>query len=167
MKKGYLMMFIALLLGNGCRNTPEIPAVSGFELDKYLGKWYEIFRYPNWFEVGMNRVTAEYILLENNSVRVINKGMKDGKPHAASGYVRFAGKKDTGELEVSFFRPFYSPYRIIKLAPDYRYSVVSSGNGDYLWILSRTPELSEKDKDEILHFLSSHGFVTEKLIPGQ
>lgn len=165
MKRNWWMILAAAWMGAGCSSVPEIPAVHGFELHKYLGKWYEISRLPNWFERGMSEVTADYFLLEDGSVRVINRGIKNGREKSISGYARFAGKSDVGELEVSFFRPFYSPYRIIKLASDYRYSVVTDRDGDYLWVLSRTPQLPQEDMDEILRFLSAHGFETERLIP--
>ena len=165
MKRSWWMMLMAAWLGAGCSSVPEIPAVCGFELQKYLGKWYEISRLPNWFERGMSEVTAEYFPVDDGSIRVINRGIKNGREKSISGYARFAGKSDVGELEVSFFRPFYSPYRIIKLASDYRYSVVTDRDGDYLWVLSRTPQLPQEDMDEIFRFLSAHGFETERLIP--
>ena len=77
----------------------------------------------------------------------------------------FPAEKDgSGNLEVSFFRPFYSPYIVIKLAPDYSYSVVTGGSREYLWILSRTPELPPDVMGEILHFLDREGYDTSKLI---
>lgn len=167
MKRNLLMIVLAAMFGSGCRGVPVIPVVSGFEVEKYLGKWYEISRLPNWFEKGMTDVSVEYFLLENGTIKVVNRGIRDGEEKSITGYARFVGRSDSGDLEVSFFRPFYSPYRIIKLAPDYRYSVVTSADEEYLWILSRTPELTEKDQAEIHHFLFSHGFPVDSLISGQ
>ena len=158
---------LSMMIFAGCRSVQDIPAVDGFVLDKYLGKWYEIYRLPNWFESGMSQVSAEYFLLENGNIRVINRGIKDGMVKTVYGYARFRDRKDSGELEVSFFRPFYAAYRIIKLAPDYRYSVVVSANKKYLWILSRNPQLSQSDRFEIFSFLKKQKFPVEKLIEGQ
>ena len=166
MRGGWLLA-ILMILSSGCRKTGNIPAVSGFELNRYLGKWYEISRLPNRFERDLTAVTAEYFLAPDGSCRVINRGYRQGKEKSVSGFVRFAGQPDSGELQVSFFRPFYGSYRIIKLAPDYRYSVVTSGSPDYLWILARKPYLSVQDAAEILAFLKKHGFQVNKLVPGQ
>ena len=166
MRSGWLTAALMMLF-TGCRNTGDIPAVSGFELNRYLGKWYEISRLPNRFERGMSGVTAEYFLASDGSCRVINRGIRQGKEKSVTGFVRFAGRQDTGELQVSFFRPFYGSYRVIKLAPDYRYSVVTSGSPDYLWILARKPHLSVTDAAEILAFLKKYGFQVNKLVPGQ
>lgn len=157
-----------LLTAAGCRSTvPAIPAVSGFEVDKYLGKWYEICRLPNWFEKDMRGVSAEYFRSPDGSLRVINRGLKNGIPESVNGFIRFSGSSSTGELQVSFFRPFYADYRIIKLAPDYRYSVVTSRDGTLLWVLSRTVQLAGSDQADIMDFLRKHAFPVEKLIPGQ
>ena len=162
------MLMPLLLAAVGCTSAAsKIPAVTGFELEKYLGKWYEIARLPNWFEREMTDVSADYSRLPDGSLKVINRGIKNGKSKSVTGKLRFAGKNDTGELEVSFFTPFYSSYRIIKLAPDYRYSVVTSDSPDYLWILARKPYLSVTDAAEILAFLKKYGFQVNKLVPGQ
>ncbi len=161
-------MFLSFLLAlAGCKTTREIPAVSGFETDKYLGQWYEIARLPNWFEKDMSDVSAEYSRQPDNSLQVINRGMKNGKEKSVTGKIRQSEKSDTGELEVSFFWPFYASYRIIKLAPDYRYSVVMGDTPEYLWILSRTPHLDPADLQEIITFLENHGFPVDKLIFSQ
>ena len=159
------MLMPLLLAVAGCTSAvSEIPAVSGFEVEKYLGKWYEIARLPNWFEREMTDVSADYSRLPDGSFKVINRGMKNGKSKSVTGKLRFADKNDTGELEVSFFAPFYSSYRIIKLSPDYRYSVVISGNGKYLWILSRTRKLDEADLIEIIDFLKKNNIPLEDLL---
>ncbi|MBQ4329235.1 MAG: lipocalin family protein [Lentisphaeria bacterium] len=167
MKSKFFLTALAAIFFYGCYETKNIPAVTGFDLERYLGKWYEIYRLPNRFEQGMSKVSAEYMMTPDGVCKVINRGIRDGVEKSITGFVRFSGKKDTGELEVSFFRPFYGRYRIIKLAPDYRYSVVTSGSKDYLWILSRTPRLSADDWAEITAFLKQNNFPVDKLIAGQ
>lgn len=148
----------------GCSNSHDISVVTGFEAEKYMGKWYEIARLPNWFESGMTNVSAEYLLSEDGEISVYNRGTKYGKERFIAGKARFRNSRSTGELEVSFFGPFYSGYRIIKLPPDYRYSIVVGDNRDFLWILGRETRLDPADMDEIMVFLREQKFAVEKLI---
>ena len=153
-----------LLLFAGCSGSVKIPAVTGFDAERYMGTWYEVARLPNRFEKGMTGVIAVYSLRPDGRVDVVNSGVKDGVKKSVTGVAYLAGKTGEGLLKVSFFRPFYGPYRIIKLSPDYRYSVVTGADPSYLWILARERELSERDLDEILTFLRARGFAVEKLI---
>lgn len=156
---------LALLFG-GCasgKNTKDIPAVTGFELPRYLGVWYEIARLPHRFERDLDRVQAEYTAAPDGTVRVVNSGERAGERRKAEGVARFKGEQSVGELEVSFFRPFYGDYRIIRLSPDYRYAVVTSGTREYLWILARTPQLPEAELKELVEYAKSLGFAVEKL----
>ena len=167
MKKRCFLTVLTAITFCGCFETENIPAVTDFDLSRYLGKWYEIYRLPNSFEQGMSDVYAEYSVADNGSYKVVNHGTRNGIKKSISGFVRFAGPADVGELEVSFFRPFYSRYRVIKLAPDYRYAVVTSGAKKYLWVLARTPQLSEDEKADIMAFLKDNNFPVDKLISGQ
>ncbi|MCI5778656.1 MAG: lipocalin family protein [Lentisphaeria bacterium] len=166
--RNFTMIAAALLaglgFGCGCNSSRDIPAVKGFDAGCYLGVWYEIARLPNRFERDMTQVKAEYSALPDGRIRVVNSGVKAGAPTEITGVARSSGEADTGELEVSFFWPFYSDYRIIKLAPDYRFSVVVGADRGYLWVLSRTPELSPGEWREIRTFLKQHKFPEESLI---
>lgn len=162
-----LIFTVLLLTYAGCSkisSSADIPAVSGFELDKYMGKWYEIARLPNFFQRDMNDVHAVYSLNDNGSAAVLNQGYKNGRLKSISGTIYPAGDPDTGELKVSFFPGIYSPYRIIKIAPDYRYSAVCGKSKDLLWILARKKEIPTNDLDVIRKFLDENGFDTDKLI---
>ena len=164
--KIFLLLFIAsiiLLYGCDARNTEKIPAVRDFDVSRYCGKWYEIARLPNWFEKSMHNVTAVYSLQSDGTVQVVNSGIKKGKPHSVTGSARLNGKLGTGELEVSFQWPFWGSYRIIKLDEDYRIAVVCGKSYDYLWILSRTPEISLAELNDIMEFLRHKGFEVSAL----
>ena len=161
-KLSVVLLFSALFL-SGC-SSGEIPEpVRCLDLERYCGKWYEVARLPNWFEAGMTNVSAEYRLAGAGKIKVVNRGWKDGKLEEVTGWARRMDDDNTGALEVSFFRPFYSPYIVIKIAPDYSYSVVSGSGMDFLWILSRMPELPENVLAEILLFLRQRGYDTERL----
>lgn len=133
-----------------------------FDLSRYLGTWYEVARFDHKFERGLTHCTAEYTLKEEGKVKVLNRGKKDGKWDTAEGKAK---STDTpGHLRVSFFGPFYSDYRILLLDPDYTYALVGSASDSYLWILSRTPELSPIDRDTILMEAQTRGYDINKLI---
>ena len=163
---GAVPAFLAAWFSGCAASTSDIPAVRDFELDRYLGRWYEIARLPHRFERGLDLVTAEYSLLPDGTVKVVNSGVRDGETHRVTGR---AGLKDPraakpeGELRVSFFRPFYGAYRIIELDPEYRYAVVTSSTRDYLWILSREPVMDKARLDAILDRLGGLGFEVDKL----
>ena len=135
---------IAAAALSGCRNaesTASIPAVRPFDAERYIGTWYEIARLPHSFERDMTRVTAVYTARKDGGIDVLNSGWRDGEHRTARGRARFRGDSTVGELEVSFFGPFYGQYRIIALAPDYSSAMVTGSSRDYLWILARESTL--------------------------
>ena len=138
--------------------------VNNFDVEKYMGVWYEIARTPNPFEKDLSSVKAIYTLEKDGSVKVINSGiLPDGKRKTIAGKAVMDGKAGEGLLKVSFFRPFYGEYKIVKLSPQYKYSIVVSGR-KYLWILSRTPRLEPQDEKEVFSFLEKHSFKWTDLI---
>ena len=159
----FLIAAITLCFGCGKKVTTGIPAVKEFDVNRYCGKWYEIARLPNWFEKGMEQVTAHYSLRKDGMVNVVNTGIKNGKKRSISGVARLVGEPTEGELEVSFQWPFWGSYRIIQLDRDYTIAVVCGNSWDYLWILARSPEISLADLNKILEFLRQRGFDTAKL----
>lgn len=163
-----LAIIIMSILSIRCQSSSrasQVQTVNNFDINKYMGLWYEIARLDHSFERGMDSVTASYSINPDGTVKVENRGYKKGKLHTAIGKARRAkgSAENSAELEVSFFWIFYSPYRIIILDPEYRYSVVTS-NDDYLWILSRTPQLPDSTLQQILENINSMGIDTEELI---
>lgn len=136
--------------------------VAEVDLNRYAGIWYEIARYPQWFEKGMTHVTAEYIP-EKDYIRVINRGTKDGKLKEAKGKAFVVENSGNAKLKVQFFWPFRGDYWIIDLAEDYSWAVVSNKKRSTLWILSRTPKLSETTYARILQTLHHKEFDLSKL----
>lgn len=159
------IIVVSALFLAGCergKSTSEIRAVKPFSLQHYLGTWYEAARMPHSFEKGMEYVGAEYSLLPDGRIQVLNKGFKNGKECVIRGYAR-QKIKNSGELEVSFFRPFYGAYRIIALKEDYSAALLTSSTKDYAWILVRDPKNAEKIIAEYVTFLQEHGFDCSKL----
>ena len=146
-------------------STAHIPCVDGVDPAKYAGEWFEIARLPHRFERGMTDVKANYELRTDGRINVINSGEKDGARKEIRGIARFAGgyPPGQGELEVSFFRPFYGKYRIIHLEKDYSAAIVTSGTKDYFWILARTASLPREQLDRYLNMAAAWGFNTAAL----
>lgn len=165
--KKCLLIISALILG-GCLGMPQsVKPVTGFELQNYLGKWYEIARLDHSFEEGLSQVTAEYSLRDDGGVSVLNRGYLacDDEWKEAEGKAYFVNSNSEGYLKVSFFGPFYGSYVIFALERDnYDYAFVSGPNTDYLWLLARTPTVSPEVIDQFVEMANERGFDTDKLI---
>ena len=163
----YLLAVCAAVF-SGCAGTPKgMKPVTGFELNRYLGTWYEIARLDHSFERGLVKVTAEYSLRPDGGVKVLNRGFDQakGKWREAVGRAYFTGDAATGSLKVSFFRPFYGGYNIIELDTEgYQYSLVAGPSRSYLWILARSAELPPAVIGRLVSKAGEQGFETDKLI---
>ena len=146
-------------------NTSVVP---NLDLERYMGTWYEIGRYDISFEKGLVGVTANYKLLDNGMVQVINTGYKeslDGKIDIIEGKAKRQDKNATnGALKVAFFLDFYAQYNVMELADDYSWSLVGSKTDKYLWILSRTPSLDTNTLEHILRLAANRGYDTSKIL---
>lgn len=161
--------FVALaLLASGCTGVPKgLTPVSGFEAERYLGKWYEVARLDHRFERGLSNVSATYTLRDDGAISVLNRGFddEDGEWQEANGVARFRGDAGVGSLKVTFFWPFYGGYHIIALDPeDYLYAMVAGPSRSYLWVLSRTRELDPAILDGLLERAAELGFPTDELV---
>jgi apolipoprotein D and lipocalin family protein len=144
-------------------NAP-LEVVPHVELNRYLGKWFEIARLPANFQDGCNQTTATYTLNDDGSVSVLNECVKNGKLKRAKGKAKIVDKITGSKLKVTFFWPFYGDYWIINLGKNYDYSVVGTPDRKYLWVLSRTPQMDDKLFSQLMEFAKSKGFETQKLI---
>jgi apolipoprotein D and lipocalin family protein len=142
----------------------SLEVVPHVELEKYLGKWYEIAHLPAKFQEDCNETTATYTLSKDGSISVLNQCTKNGKMKQAKGKAKVVDKKSNAKLKVTFFWPFYGDYWIIKLGNNYDYSVVDTPNRKYLWILSRTPQMDDNLYSQIIEYVKSKGFDANKLI---
>ena len=142
----------------------SLEVVPHVELEKYLGKWYEIAHLPAKFQEGCDETTATYTLLKDGSISVLNQSIKDGKIKQAKGKAKVVDKNSNAKLKVTFFWPFYGDYWILKLGDNYDYSVVGTPNLRYLWILSRTPQMDDKLYSKLIEYAKSKGFDVNKLI---
>jgi apolipoprotein D and lipocalin family protein len=163
--------FIALLFAltvAGCSTAPPdgLRPVTSFDLNRYLGQWYEIARLDHSFERGMSDVNATYQLNDDGSVKVINRGYDTQRQawKEAIGRALFIGDPGTASLKVSFFGPFYGGYHVIALDQNYRWSLVAGPDRDYLWILARDKTLPAEVREQLVSQAKAFGFATDKLI---
>ncbi|MEO6187430.1 MAG: lipocalin family protein [Ginsengibacter sp.] len=155
------------LLLNSCRTIPKgVSAVSNFDKEKFLGKWYEIARLNYRFEKNLNNVTAEYSLKNNGTIKVVNRGynFKKEKDEKAEGRAKFVGAGTVGKLKVSFFGPFYAGYNVIAIDEGYNHALIAGKNHKYLWLLSREKTMPDDIKSEYLSIAKKAGYNVDDLI---
>ena len=141
--------------------------VKTLDLNRYLGKWYEIARFPHSFEKGLVGVTATYRLKEDGMIEVLNEGFKntlDGERSKAIGKAKMPNKLEPGKLKVSFFWIFYADYFVLELDQiNYQYAMIGSSSDKYFWILSRTPEMNPSVYNMLLDNARKRGYNLDKL----
>ena len=158
-------LYLAL---SGCLGMPEgVAPVSGFEAERYLGRWYEVARLDHSFERGLSNVTATYSRRDDGAVRVVNRGYdeEDEEWSDIEGVARFVEDEQTAYLKVSFFGPFYGSYVVFELDKEgYEYAFVAGYNRDYLWLLAREPEVPASVRESFLARAGELGFDMQELI---
>ncbi len=174
------LILLGLLLGSMCSFAKDdsakrpLQVVPSVDLNRYMGTWYEIARLPNSFqEKCVSDVTANYTLLDDGTVKVVNRCRKaNGDLTEAEGKARkLSGDEPNSKLEVRFapawlsWLPFvWGKYWVIDLADDYSYAVVGEPNREYLWILSRAPKMEEKVYEEVLVKIRAQEYDTGALL---
>jgi apolipoprotein D and lipocalin family protein len=168
-----LLAAIILAVTAGCAQQPvsrdpaiPLPTAASVDLDRYLGRWYEIARLPNGFEKDCEGVTADYAWRGDGLIEVVNTcrvGSTDGPVKTAIGRARIVDRESNARLEVSFFGPFWGDYWILHLAEDYSVSLVGEPSGRFLWILARTPKISDAARTAALNRLREYGYDVSRL----
>ncbi len=164
---------LALVVALAALDTPRAPVrpVPEVDLARYAGRWYEVARFPNWFEKKcVAETTADYTLLPDGGIRVVNAcRTADGRISRAEGRARMAG--GTSTLKVRFaprwlsVLPFvWGDYWILDLTPDYRAALVGSPDRKYLWILARTPRLDDATYARLVSAAAAQGFEVARLV---
>ncbi|MBM4172557.1 MAG: hypothetical protein FJ214_11865 [Ignavibacteria bacterium] len=166
MRKFNIGLFLILFYFYGCSasNYPPLRVVEKVEVDKYLGKWYEIARLPFTQQDGCSCTTAEYELIDSTTLRVVNKCIKEREMDDAEGKAFIVAGSNNAKLRVQFFWPFRGDYWIIELDENYQYAVVGTPSRKYMWILSRNKTLDEEIYKLLLEKCKTKGFDVTKLI---
>lgn len=162
----FACIITAMIFISCCRIPQGVKPVAPFEVEKYMGRWYEIARLDHRFERGLTNVTAEYTLNENGFIRVVNRGYNssENKWATVEGRAKLASSRNEASLKVSFFGPFYAPYKVVLLDSNYRYAMVVSCGTRYLWILSREKTVPDSIKQQFLITAENSGFKVSSLI---
>lgn len=158
----YLSVLCILIFTSAC-SMKTLETVQHVDVQKYMGKWYEIASFPQSFQKGCACTMAEYSLNDNGTVKVSNSCNVDGKKKNSTGKAWVTDKNTNAKLKVQFFWPFSGKYWIIDLADDYSYAVVGHPNRKYLWILSRKRNMDKSLYDEIVARTAAKGFDVSKL----
>ena len=164
------MLLLAVMQGlSGCATgLPDgVSAVTPFDINRYLGRWYEIARLDHGFERGLSDVSATYALQRDGSVQVINRGYdtRRNEWRQVVGRARFIGDTNRGSLKVSFFGPFYGGYHVAALdAQDYRWAIVVGPTLDYFWLLARDRHMPATAREQLLLQAKQLGVDTAKVI---
>ena len=167
-----------LLIGLGSsqvmaqQGDQSVKTIAALDVSRYLGTWYEIAKFPNWFQKKcVSNTKAVYTAKPDGNLRVLNScKTATGETSEAEGLARQIGAKDSPKLEVRFapewlsFLPLvWGDYWVIDLDPQYQVAAVSDPRREYLWVLSRTPQLDPKVYADLLQRLTQQQFDIQKL----
>lgn len=145
-------------------NTAVPQPVKSVEIERYLGRWYEIARYEQSFQRGCEGVTADYARRAGDGISVTNRCVRpDGRISEARGRAKIVDPVTNAKLKVSFFWPFFGDYWILDRADDYSWSIVGEGSGRYLWILAREARPGEAKVAELINRVRGMGYDTSML----
>ena len=170
MRKNVVFIIALLFFINACNGQNKMidkTVTKDLNIERYLGKWYEISRYDHRFERGLVGVTASYSYREDGKIKVVNSGYKktlNGEKSEAIGKAKIPDSNIPSKLKVSFFWFFYGDYFVLELDKNYQWAVIGSSSDNYLWIISRTPQIEKSLYNELLSKITNRGYDVNKLI---
>jgi apolipoprotein D and lipocalin family protein len=169
---GFLLICVGASQASAQQVDQSVKTIATLDVPRYLGTWYEIAKFPNWFQKKCaGNTKAVYTVKSDGNLRVLNScKTAGGETSEAEGAARQIGAKDSPKLEVRFapewlsFLPLvWGDYWVIDLDPQYQVAAVSDPRREYLWVLSRTPQLDPKVYEELLQRLKQQQFDIRKL----
>lgn len=132
------------------------------DINRYIGKWFEIARIKNEFEPNMTKVTALYTLNDDGTIKIVNSGYLNNNYKEIIGTARVT--KEENLFKISFFSNYETDYRVIFIDEEYKYALVGGNYVDYLWILSRENTLDESIIDALVEIAKENGYNANKLV---
>lgn len=158
-----ITLSLIILYTASCLQPPiDKKTVRNLDIKRFMGKWFEIARFDHHFEHNLVGSTIEYELLPTGDIAITNRGYwedLEGTCCEAHGIARITDPEEPGRLQVTFFLKFYAEYNIMEVdEQNYNYALVGSNTCHYLWLLSRTPHLSEKHVRHLLHTAKQRGY---------
>ena len=169
MQRFFVVLFMALLAGCGA-NRAEMKTVEYVDLERFMGDWYVIANIPTFLEKNAFNAVENYALNDDGTIATtftFNKGSFDGelKEYTPKGFV--VDTESNALWGMRFVWPIKADYRIIYLTDDYKHTVVGRQKRDFVWIMSRDPQMSTEDYEAILDFVVEQGYEREsiKMVP--
>ena len=149
--------------GNYRDTSVLMASVSRLDPERYAGRWYEVARFPNFFERGCADATADYTLRADGRIGVRNACQRDGRQEVVEGVARIAAP---GQLKVKFVQwlPFEGNYWVLDVTEGYDVAVIGEPSGDFGWVLARRPDLTQAERAAALAVLRRNGYDTGRLI---
>jgi apolipoprotein D and lipocalin family protein len=161
-----ILTFFCLFIP-ACASYAPLDTVDSVDLERYAGTWYEIARLPNSFQKNCWNSTAEYQIIDSETVRVINRCEEDsvgGEIDDVTGKAWVVEGSNNAKLKVSFFWPFKGDYWILELDEDYQWVAVGTPSREYLWIMAREPRWDAVPLEDVKARLAANGFDTGQLV---
>jgi len=161
--KKFIIFCLSLCFLLSCSNSKvDNSVVKEFDMERFTGDWYEIARFDHHFEHGMDYVKSNFVIDKDGSIIMTNYGIREGQMKMARG---IAKQTDTpGLLDVTMWKLVFADYRVMLLDENYQYALVSSGGEKCLWLLARTPQISDDVKNILTQEAERRGYDVAKLI---
>jgi apolipoprotein D and lipocalin family protein len=161
-----LIMVTGLLTLLGCSSYPPIQIQERVDLQRFMGDWYVIANIPTWIEKGAHNAVESYALNADGSIATtftFRQDSFDGEPKAyhPTGYV--VDKESNAVWGMQFIWPFKADYRIVHVSPDYSRTIIGRIQRDYVWIMARTPSISEADYQNLIQLIKEQGYDTAQI----
>lgn len=166
LSKRWLLLCLVLLTGCASVTHPPLKLAGPVELNRFMGDWYVIAHIPTFIEKDATEAVESYQLDADGSIATtfrFRKGDKNGPAreyHPRGFVVPGTGNAVWG---MQFVWPFHADYRIIGLAPDYRWTVIGREARDYVWLMARTPTLSDAERAEAMRIITDAGYTRDQL----
>lgn len=161
-----LFASFTLLASCGSQNLKSIHTVEHVELDRFMGDWYVIANIPTFIETDAYNAIENYSMNDDGSIATtftFNEGSPDGeqKQYHPTGYI--VDKKSNALWDMQFIWPFKAEYRVIYLDDSYQTTIIGRTKRDYVWLMSRQPDMDESSYKTLLSFMESQGYDINKI----
>lgn len=165
MKLKYLVFIFVITLCS-CAKRALPPSIDNFQADRYAGKWYEIARYENRFEIGLDNASGTYTIENPGRMEILNEAYNRKKQFwkTSKGFARLNKDPELGELRVTFLWPFFAAYRVLYIDNEYQHAIIGSDNFEFLWLISKFPTIDLETQKQLINIAEEFNYDTDKLI---
>jgi apolipoprotein D and lipocalin family protein len=160
------LAFAAIILGGCAAKGPEMKTVDQVDIDRFMGPWYVIANIPTFLEKGAHNAVETYSLNDDGTIATkftFRKDSFDGKAKEYNPKGFILDKESNASWGMRFVWPIKADYRIVYLDDDYSQTIIGRQSRDFVWIMARTPTISDSDYDRLVSFVESLGYDTSKL----